>query len=196
MRISSSLHRTFLAISMLNALVSAIHLVPPMMDHFSWQRALLSITRVFHGAIEFMAFVISTFSSSPRVSMWVGLALLVPLFIYGLRGLWITGFNGKLFVTLFIVINIAIGISAVWADGLLVNAPSSCETILRNGRTVRVIEYREIGWQADVNYFLAQLQEDKSTWVQAAYVEVVDREKLNSIVDPCDDIFVIFPDYQ
>ena len=120
----------------------------------------------------------------------------MPLFIYGLRGLWITGFNGKLVVTLFIVINIAIGISAIWADGLLVNAPSSCETILRNGRTVRVIEYREIGWQADVNYFLAQLQEDKSTWAQAAYVEVVDREKLNSIVDPCEDIFVIFPDYQ
>ncbi len=128
--------------------------------------------------------------------MWVGVTLLIPIFMYGLHSLWFAGFNGKLAVLFFIVVNAAIGISATWADGLPVNTPSSCEVILDDERFVRVIEYREFGWKPDVNYFLAEFDEYESTWLQSAYVEITDEDVLDSITDPCEDIFVIFPDYR
>ncbi len=186
--------RTLLTVSLLNAILSSIHLLPPLMNLFLWQRALLSGLRMMHGSLEFVAYVASTLSRMPRFTLWISLTLLVPIFILGFRRIWNSGLDQKRIVIFFLLFNLSLGITAVWIDALPVGGSVSCESSLNDGRLVRVIEYKEIGWHPGVVFFLAGFQEETSTWEQQKFTEIWDERKLESISDPCEDIRIIFPD--
>jgi hypothetical protein len=186
-------NRFTLTIFVLNSILSSIHLFPPMMDLYAFQRGLLSILRVAQGLLDFVAFVASTLSMTPNVTMWVLVSLLVPAFIYVLSNYWDTYFDHRLFMIMIIVLNMVVGYVAMYSDALLVGKAYSCDVNFK-GEKLRVVEYKEIGFHPGAVFFLAEYHEEDSTWNQVWFKHIVDRNRLESISNPCEDVQSIFPD--
>jgi hypothetical protein len=164
------------------------------MDLFFLQRALMSALRLILGSLEFTAYIASTLSSMPKLTLWVVLSLLVPIFLFVFQKLWDSSLGYRQIVIFFLIFNISIGFAAIWAEALPVGKAISCEVSLGDGRLAKVVEYKEIGWRPGAVFFLGEYKEESSDWKQASYVEIIDPNKLGSISDPCDDIRSIFPD--
>jgi hypothetical protein len=150
----------------------------------------LSFSRFFHGVLEFFAFVVSTFcQDSPRIAMFLSISVMGFICAWTVERLWRSGDEGQCILLFALLFNFVFGGATVWAAALPVESPRDCTIEMDDFTSLRIVEYREKGWNPEVYYFLGLSKNAGVTWAQLSLTE-----QKASVVDPCSDVQLLFPD--
>jgi hypothetical protein len=184
------LNRFVIVVSFVNSVLALPHLFAPNMEYFLWQRLALSFSRFFHGILEFLAFVVSTFcQDSSRIAMFLSISIIGFICIWTIERSWHSGDEGQCIVLFALLFNFIFGGVTVWAAALPVGTPRDCTIELDDFTSLRIVEYREKGWSPDVYYFLGLSKNAGVTWNQLSLTG-----RNTPVVDPCSDVQLLFPD--